>query len=194
MSRALTRDEQKSLIERCEGRFKLRNQVLIQIGLLIGARISELLSLKFSDLVDESGRVRKSLKIIQLKKRKKAYRIIPLNQELVKPITRLFKKTGSNLDNFVFQSRNGENKPISRYMAHKLIKQLSEGMTEGISTHSLRKTFATGFYRLSKDILETSRILGHASTKTTELYLASDQEKINKTISKMSLTRQKGAA
>jgi integrase len=195
MSRALTRQEQKTMIDRCSGRFKLRNQLLIQLGLMTGPRISELLSLKFSDLIDEkTGRVKREVKILQLKKRKASFRTVPINQELVKPIVKLFKKTGSDLSLYVFQSRIGMNRPISRFQAHKIIKSLSIGMEGGISTHSLRKTFATAFYRISRDILETSRILGHSCTKITELYLASNLETVRETVDRMTLGKQKGAA
>jgi site-specific recombinase XerD len=45
------------------------------------------------------------------------------------------------------------------------------GITKKISPHILRHTFATEFYRQTKDIETLRRILGHSDISTTTIYI-----------------------
>lgn len=51
-------------------------------------------------------------------------------------------------------------------------KHLSRLLPDGYGAHSLRHRFATTVYADTSDLLVVSRLLGHASTETTERYVA----------------------
>jgi site-specific recombinase XerD len=86
-------------------------------------------------------------------------------------------------DQFLFQSRNGLNRPICRAQAHRIIKSLcSECGLDAtrISTHSLRKSFVRAVYDASgHDLIKTQRIVQHASPLTTARYLESTQSELD---------------
>ncbi|MHB8280375.1 MAG: tyrosine-type recombinase/integrase, partial [Candidatus Humimicrobiaceae bacterium] len=45
------------------------------------------------------------------------------------------------------------------------------GITKNISPHTLRHTYATEYYKQTKDIETLRRILGHADISTTTIYI-----------------------
>lgn len=54
-----------------------------------------------------------------------------------------------------------------------MIKRYSKkaGIDKNIHPHTLRHTFATDYYRQTKDIENLKRILGHTDIKTTDIYI-----------------------
>lgn len=54
-----------------------------------------------------------------------------------------------------------------------MVKKYSKraGIEKNISPHSLRHTFATEFYRETKDIETLKKILGHSDISTTQIYV-----------------------
>ena len=47
---------------------------------------------------------------------------------------------------------------------------------EVVKSHDFRTTFATNHYRAYGDIKKTQRRMGHASVRTTEVYVKADEE------------------
>ena len=91
----------------------------------------------------------------------------------------------SGPDSFVFQSRKGANRPISRVRAWQILNEVAgaNGLQGHIGTHSMRKTFADRIYdRLGHDIYSTQKALGHSSVTTTAKYLSFRQEEIDQAI------------
>ncbi|BDB95512.1 hypothetical protein BSG8_42640 [Bacillus subtilis subsp. natto] len=61
---------------------------------------------------------------------------------------------------FLFKSREGINKPISRSMAYKILRAAAEYVgLDDIGTHTLRKTFGYHFYKQTKDVAMLQRYL-----------------------------------
>ena len=57
------------------------------------------------------------------------------------------------------------------FITHKIAKYYKTAEIEGANTHSLRKTFGSLLIQNKKaDIYTVSKLLGHASVKTTEKY------------------------
>jgi site-specific recombinase XerD len=92
---------------------------------------------------------------------------------------------GATPDTYIFKSRNGTNKPITRVQAWKMLTRIyaSAGLTGSRGTHSLRKTFADRIYdKLGQDLLKTQRALAHKDIKSTISYLAFKQEDVDDAI------------
>ena len=54
---------------------------------------------------------------------------------------------------YLFKSREGINKPISRSMAYKILRAAAEYVgLDDIGTHTLRKIFGYHFYKQTKDV------------------------------------------
>jgi site-specific recombinase XerD len=75
-------------------------------------------------------------------------------------------------DTPLFPSQIGDGR-LSRFQAHRILKQAyyDAGLTGKVTTHSLRKSFGTKIYTVSKDIMVTKELLGHANVNTTQKYI-----------------------
>lgn len=100
-------------------------------------------------------------------------RIVPITPELWEvlaiPTSRAFLEKGRPIVG------------IDERFARRKIKQLGvlAGLTREVASHDLRATCATHMYhKMGKDIVAVSAILGHASVKTTQIYLGLDLESI----------------
>ena len=67
--------------------------------------------------------------------------------------------------------------PITAHqLRHELDQQARIHSLGQIGSHDLRCTFATTLYAKTKDVVMVSRLLGHSSVATTQLYLGHDRE------------------
>lgn len=74
-------------------------------------------------------------------------------------------------DTPLFPSQIGDGR-LSRFQAHRILKLIYDaGLTGKVTTHSLRKSFGTKIYTVSKDIMVTRELLGHANVNTTQKYI-----------------------
>ena len=85
------------------------------------------------------------------------------------------------MEGFIFESREGENKAISRQQALNILKDASRsvGVKDNVGTHTLRKTW--GYHAWKKGfspalIMET---LNHSNLTMTKRYLGIRQDEIN---------------
>lgn len=175
-TRPLSEMEIGKISQAFNGKYEVRNRCMFILGIKTGMRISELLSLNVAD-VWEKGR---PLDIINLQKQqvkgKKESRSIPLNTDAKNAIQELvnwLSSQGEVVDSTsLFPSQVGGNR-ISRVQAHRILKQTYEaaGLTGKLATHSMRKTFGTRIYQVTKDIMTTKELLGHANVNTTQRYI-----------------------
>jgi site-specific recombinase XerD len=136
-------------------------------------------------------------------------RTVPLNPQLKAALQTYLDERFEGLapapDDFLFASRIGENRPISRVQAYRILKSAAAatGRPERIATHSLRKTFAHDvFARSGHDLVLTQRALGHSSVVTTARYVSPDEGAVSAAILGLgapfgraeSFTRKEGAS
>lgn len=171
-TRALTDQEVSQVISNLP---KLRDKVLFVLGVKTGFRISELLSLKVSD-VFVNGKVRDKVTVhkANMKKQTRA-RTIPLHPEAKTLLEQYINTEYLPGDSPLFYSRKG-NDSITRMQAHRILKEAFEGLTGKVACHSMRKTFGTKVYeKTGKDLRATQVALGHESINSTIKYLAVDE-------------------
>lgn len=82
-------------------------------------------------------------------------------------------------NDFLFRSRNGKNKPLTRETVHKMIKEWTKPLKGNYGTHTLRKTF--GYiqrtkYGVSFEVL--CKRFGHSSPSVTMRYLGIDDREV----------------
>lgn len=142
-----------------------RDALLFEVGLSTALRVSDILSLRKSDI--SNGIVR-----IKTKKTGK-YKILALNDSCrrkVEMYTEYMKD-----DQLLF--------PIQRQWVHKQLKWAADqvGLDKRfVSTHVMRKTAAYHFYKRTRDIVKTQEFLGHRSSSETRKYLMLNDEEVNK--------------
>ena len=157
----------------------LRNHALFVVGINVALRITDLLALKWGDVLDEQGKF-KEIRIFEGKTKKE--RRIQLNR----PSQRALRELRGSLDrysfdDYLFQSREGAQKPLSRQQALNILKVAAKavGIKDNVGTHSLRKTW--GYHAWKKGfnpaiIMET---LNHSNLTVTKRYLGIQQDDIN---------------
>lgn len=149
-----------------------RDRLLLTLGTAFGLRISDLLTLKIGDL-----RGKDSLVITEAKRKKK--RTITFSSSVKSEIANL----EGNDDEYIFKSRKGDNKPITRVQAYRILNGAVEraGLTEkigNIGTHTLRKTFGYRLYENGVNITRIMAILAHSSERETLRYIGVTADEI----------------
>jgi integrase len=84
---------------------------------------------------------------------------------------------------YLFKSQKGNNKPISRVQAYRILNNASEkiGLKE-IGTHTLRKTFGYWHYQQYKDIALLQELFNHSAPSITLRYIGINQDIMDRTI------------
>jgi len=91
-------------------------------------------------------------------------------------------------ETFIFRSRKGGNRPITRVQAYRILREACDAceLTGKLGTHSMRKTFANKVYdALDNDLVKTQRALGHRNVNSTVQYLSFREEEIDEAILSM---------
>lgn len=156
----------------------LRDKCLFVLGTRTGFRISELLSMKVSDVSDENG-VFKSVKVKRgYMKNKSESREIVLHKEARETIKEYLMSVGLDEADWLF--------PYTRQAAHNALKKAFKncGLSGTLSTHTMRKTFAKNVFKNTNNIYKTKQALGHKDVGTTVKYLVVDQDEIDQAILK----------
>lgn len=158
----------------------LRDYALFVVGINIALRISDLLKLKWEDVLTQNGRSFKPIKLKEGKTGKN--RDIRLNKTAQKALRELLNSLDTySMEDYIFKSREGENKPLTRQQALNILKDsaIAVGIKENVGTHTLRKTW--GYHAWKKGfnpalIMET---LNHGNLTVTKRYLGIRQDEIN---------------
>ena len=153
----------------------LRNKAILCLMLDCGLRVSEVSNLKPSHvnlmegklrIVDGKGGVDRELYLSD-------YMIYLLRKwkERKPKNTDYFFTTLKERNDSKFASKPGKKLSVRniQFMVKKYAKKA--GIEKTISPHTLRHTFATEYYKQTKDIETLRRILGHSDISTTTIYI-----------------------
>jgi len=148
---------------------------------MTGFRISELLSWRISDISDGiSIKEKVTVAAIHMKNKKTPRTVILI--PAIRPILATLLQTHTDVSQFVFRSREGNNQSISLDTANRNIKTVcaKEGISNRIGTHSMRKTYARLLYHASgNDIIAVREGLGHQDVRTTQKYLEVEEGRVD---------------
>jgi site-specific recombinase XerD len=192
--RPLSAAEVERVLLSFHGRFASRDRALFALGVLTGFRISELLSLTVANVLQD-GRLVDYLTVARRRmKRKACSRTVRLHlqaQRLLRTwLLDLAQGAPLTPETYVFWSRKGRNRPISRRRALRLLQARFRalGMTGPLGTHSMRKTFAMGVHeRLGNDLRKTQEALGQQDISSTIRYLQVVQAEIDRAVLSLEL-------
>ena len=153
----------------------IRDLLLFTMGINNGLRISDLLKLKVGDVRDLNPG--QTLKVKETKTGK--MNILMINKSVHKVLIQYLDEVKPSDGDYLFQSRNGNNKPLTRETVHRMIKEWTKSMKGNYGTHTLRKTF--GYiqrtkYGVSFEVL--CKRFGHSSPAITMRYLGIDDREV----------------
>jgi len=157
----------------------MRDYLLFVMGINTGLRISDLLALKQCDIMDDSGKVLDFVRIREKKTRKQ--KVFRLNKSARKAVEEYVEHYGCTPGRYLFVSRKGDNRPISRVQAWEILNNAAHavGIRENIGTHTLRKTFGYHAYRQGTDITLLMRVFNHSTPAITLSYIGITQDQID---------------
>jgi len=155
-----------------------RDRAMLQLLYATGLRVSELVSLKLTDLNLVAGY------LITLGKGAKE-RLVPVGDaarhSLNEYLAAARKEVDRGRDNrYVFLSRLGGR--MTRQSFWNIIKKraLQAGIMKSISPHTLRHSFATHLLENGADLRSVQLMLGHADLSTTQIYTHISRERLKK--------------
>ena len=182
----LTREQMEAVFRDAEARAEgggfhaLRNLALVELFYATGMRLAELQAMDLASLDLVSDRVR-----VLGKGRKE--RIVPLGRSAVRALRayydageRVMAAAGRPDRRAVFVAQTGRR--ISMRQIQNIVGGFLKGIADdaGLSTHSLRHTFATHLLDAGADLLAVKELLGHASLSTTQIYTHTSKERLKK--------------
>jgi integrase/recombinase XerD len=161
---------------RAKGRHSLRDRAMFELMYACGLRVSELTSLKAGDIDLERGFLR------CIGKGSKE-RVIPVAAATCQSVSAYLAERERHrerltTDSALFPGRFGGG--ISRQRVWRLIKRHSAraGITQRVTPHTLRHSFATHLLGRGADLRSIQEMLGHARISTTQIYTHVDMERL----------------
>ena len=152
-----------------------RNRAILETLYSCGLRVTELITLKISDLFFDEG-------FIKITGKGNKQRFVPVAKstqkyiELYKNNIRTHLNIGKGFEDTLFLNRRG--KQLTRAMIFTIIKTLAVkiNLSKNISPHTLRHSFATHLLENGADLRSIQMMLGHESITTTEIYVHLDRK------------------
>lgn len=162
---------------------KIRNKAIIEILYSCGLRVSELITLKVSDLYFNES-------IIKVTGKGNKERFVPISKGAINYIEkylneiRIFQKIKKGSEDTLFLNERGNG--LSRVMIYIILNDLKikAEINKKIGPHTLRHSFATHLLENGADLITIQNMLGHENIVTTERYLHVNRKHLIESISK----------
>jgi integrase/recombinase XerD len=159
----------------------MRNKAMIEVLYGCGLRVSELTTLRISNLYMD-------INFIKIVGKGNKERLVPIGGEAIQFLklwlgeVRVHVPVQPGEEDIVFLNRRG--KRLSRVYVFMMIKDVAEriGLKKSISPHTFRHSFATHLIEGGADLRAIQEMLGHESITTTEIYTHLDREYLKSVI------------
>ncbi len=163
----LSTEEVKKILSSC---INLKHRAMLSLIYSAGLRRSELINLKLTD-IDSS---RMTLHIRQSKGKKD--RVLPLSVKILELLREYFKAYKPKEYLFAGQTGGMYGKRSIQLVFNNALKK--SGIKKQASLHTLRHSNATHLLEAGTDLRYIQELLGHKSSKTTEIYTHVSQTKL----------------
>ena len=152
-----------------------RNRAMVEVMYGCGLRVSELVTLRLSNLFFDDG-------FIKVVGKGSKERLIPIGKTAINAVNqyvdgkRKLLKIKKGEEDYVFLNRRGAH--LTREMVFMLVKKwvAAAGIDKTVSPHTFRHSFATHLIEGGADLRAVQEMLGHESITTTEIYTHLDQD------------------
>ncbi len=161
----------------------LRDRAIVELLYSCGLRVSELTSLKISDLFFGEGYIR----VVGKGDKQRLVPISTIAQERImsylsmRDLEDQKKGRERNTETLFLNNRGSE---LTRVMIFTILRNAAKGagIDRAISPHTLRHSFATHLIEGGASIRQVQEMLGHESILTTEIYTHLDAEHLRQTV------------
>ena len=189
LPKALTIAQITSLIEGSSNEddlISLRNKAILELLYSTGGRVSEIVGINLSDIFESND-----VRVIKLRGKGGKERVVPMGSFSIKALDdyvvrvrpSLQLKSSKSKSKALFLNQRGTR--ISRQSAWQIVVDSARksGLSEGISPHVFRHSFATHLLDGGADIRVVQELLGHSSVTTTQIYTLITIDKIRESYS-----------
>jgi len=160
----LSLEEVSKIFDSC---YNFKHLMILKTIYACGLRISEVINLEFKDI----NGARLTVRIKNAKGKKD--RIVPIPKELLEELRSYYKVYRPF--KFLFEGKGSTSsapKPYSSTSIQAIVRNISKraGIKRRITPHTLRHSYATHLYEYGINLRSIQVLLGHESSKTTEIY------------------------
>lgn len=181
---------------------RYRDNMLFIVGINFGLRVSDLRTLRFSNLINDNLTFKDSFPVFEKKTRntrkRKKNRYITINSAVKEAVTLYLKNTkGVRLSDYMFRSESNhgkaENAPLSNMSIDRILKGIAKDLKLNmrVSTHTLRKTFCYHQMLMSNNdtrkLLLLQKMLNHSTPAQTLDYIGITSEEIEEAYKSLNL-------
>lgn len=160
---------------------EIRDRAMLELLYATGIRVSELIGLKLADVNMQMGYI-----ICHDRNKERA---VPFGSKAREALTAYFLKARGGMisdpkEDSLFVNCSG--RPMSRQGFWKLVKHYAQkaGITEEITPHTLRHSFAAHLVANGADLKSVQEMLGHSDISTTQIYATINQNHIREVYAK----------
>jgi len=167
----LSESQVEALLDACDisDPIGLRDRAMLELLYATGLRVTELVSLEYSQLSMQQG-------IVRVIGKGNKERLVPMGDEAVKWLSEYIESSrpllmeGKGISSFLFITKRGSG--MTRQAFWYLIKRYAAtvGIVQKISPHTLRHAFATHLLNHGADLRVVQLLLGHSDLSTTQIY------------------------
>ena len=158
-----------------------RNRAMIELLYSCGLRVSELCSLRISDLYLKE-------QFIRVTGKGDKQRLVPISSRAIAELEAYFADRSRisikhGYEDYVFISERLKKK-LSRITVFHIVKELvaATGISKSVSPHTFRHSFATHLLEGGANLRVIQAMLGHESIATTEIYTHIDTQRLREEI------------
>lgn len=178
LPKSLTEEDVENLLAapRVDGPLGLRDRTMLETLYASGLRVSELVTLKLSQVSQDMG-------VVRVVGKGSKERLVPLGEEALAWIRRYLKEArpallGARASDDLFVTARGEG--MTRQAFWYLIKRYAAQarLRNPLSPHTLRHAFATHLLNHGADLRVVQLLLGHADISTTQIYTHVARERL----------------
>lgn len=154
-----------------------RDSAMLEVLYSCGLRVSELTSLRLSDLFFGEGYIR----VVGKGNKQRLVPISAVARDKVQIYLEDRRKAQTSSDILFLNNRGSA---LTRVMVFTIIRQAAEraGIEKRISPHTFRHSFATHLLEGGASIRQVQEMLGHESILTTEIYTHLDNSHLRNTV------------
>ena len=157
-----------------------RNRAMLEVLYSCGLRVSELVSLRISDIYPDE-------EFIRVEGKGSKQRLVPISRKALHEIRNYMEYRGELVvqkgsEDILFLNRRGAK--MTRVMVFYIVKKQAElaGIRKVISPHTFRHSFATHLLEGGANLRAIQEMLGHEKITTTEIYTHINREFLRKEI------------